>query len=338
MIGRLVTKLLNGHQSNREPSLAWLPAYKPKKHQQRVKRLQFNISRSRLVVISLRRFATRPDRRSRRYRQLVFRIYIFSFREVAIAVQRRKPAAQPVQGLRYTQSLAASLFLVFVGILGGIYFGFHLKGPAQLYVNPPTSGPGQAPSQTVLNYHSKIQTKIKQANLKYTAAFAKLPPPPPSQIIVPPKLKTMPKSLPVRLVIPRIGIDTGVLPIGLKPTGAIALPDSFEEVGWYNQGPTPGERGPAIIVGHVDSTQGVAIFWRLREMIPGDTFQVYRADGSVATFKVLEVEQFSQATFPTENVYGNIRYAGIRLITCSGTFDTQTRHYDHNTVVYAALQ
>jgi sortase (surface protein transpeptidase) len=107
--------------------------------------------------------------------------------------------------------------------------------------------------------------------------------------------------------------------------------------GWYKYSPTPGELGPAIIVGHVDSYKGISVFWRLRELVPGDTIDITRADGSVAKFQVNSLQQFDQTNFPTQAIYGDINYAGLRLITCGGTFNRKTGHYDHNMVVFASL-
>jgi sortase (surface protein transpeptidase) len=116
------------------------------------------------------------------------------------------------------------------------------------------------------------------------------------------------------------------------------MPDGFDFAGWYQYGPTPGELGPAVVVGHVDSTQGIAIFWRLRELLPGDEIYIDRQDGTTATLKVDDIQQYSQDQFPTDKVYGNIDHAGLRLITCGGTFSTVTHHYSDNTVVYASLE
>lgn len=354
MVSHLITKLLDGYQPNREPSLDWLPVYTPRRSGKRVKRFHILISPSREMVVSLRRFATRPETRSKRVRQLVLRVHFLGFREAAIAVERRNKSKKPsvssplrVLLLQSSKRLVPALFLVLIGATGGVYFGSHLSGPAQLYLpkGSVSNGAGQrfqphiaSPATLKLNPKTTEKLSLADANLANVTASKPTASTGQAKEVAAPPPKTMPRSQPIRLRIPKIAIDTSVVPIGLRPAGAIALPDSFEEVGWYSEGPTPGELGPAVIVGHVDSTQGIAIFWNLRELLPGDTFQIDRADGTTATFKVLEVEQFSQEAFPTENVYGNIRYAGVRLITCGGTFSTVTHHYDQNTVVYGALQ
>ncbi len=149
--------------------------------------------------------------------------------------------------------------------------------------------------------------------------------------------KSMPASDAVKLKIPTVGIDATVMSVGKRTDGTIDVPSSTELVGQYKYAPTPGENGPAIIVGHVDSVAGAAVFWRLRELVPGQPIEVIRADGTKATFKVSSVKNFRQDNFPTKEVYGNIDYPGLRLITCGGTFNYLTQHYSDNTVVFATL-
>jgi sortase (surface protein transpeptidase) len=116
------------------------------------------------------------------------------------------------------------------------------------------------------------------------------------------------------------------------------MPERYDITAWYTGSPTPGELGPAIIAGHVDSFKGTGIFFRLRELQPGDTVSVSRVDGTTATFKITSLEQYPKNSFPTQKVYGNITYAGIRLITCGGAFDSQTYEYTDNIVAYGELQ
>ena len=150
---------------------------------------------------------------------------------------------------------------------------------------------------------------------------------------------TMPESGPTRLRIPKIYIDTTFEnPLGLKPDQTVEVPKSFEKVGWYKYSPTPGELGPAVILGHVDSYLGPAVFIGLGALEPGDEILIDREDGSTATFAVTALERYEQSGFPTELVYGDIDHAGLRLVTCSGTYDHDTLRYSHNTVVYAQLQ
>jgi sortase (surface protein transpeptidase) len=145
------------------------------------------------------------------------------------------------------------------------------------------------------------------------------------------------ESMPTRLRIAKIGVNTSFVSIGKKADGTIEVPKGYEEVGWYNRGPTPGELGPAVVVGHVDRPGNTAVFWRLREMVPGDIFEIDRADGMTIKFRVDQIKQVPQDSFPTEEVYGNINYPGVRLITCGGTFNRSAHRYTHNTVVYGSM-
>ncbi len=146
------------------------------------------------------------------------------------------------------------------------------------------------------------------------------------------------KSFPTRLRIPKLNIDTNfVEPLGLEDNGEVSVPDSYTEVGWYKHSPTPGQLGPAIVLGHVDSHTGPAIFFYLGQLKEGDDVYIDREDGTSAQFKIEKLERYKQSEFPTELVYGNINYAGLRLITCSGIFSKGEQRYSHNLVVYARL-
>lgn len=140
-----------------------------------------------------------------------------------------------------------------------------------------------------------------------------------------------------RLKIASINVDAAVDIVGQAADGTVEVPSKPDVVGQYKLAPTPGEMGPAVIVGHVDSLLGTAVFWRLRELTPGQEIEVERKDGTVARFVVERIEEFDQAQFPTQQVYGNIDYPGLRLITCSGAFNLLSRTYDKNIVVFARL-
>ena len=94
--------------------------------------------------------------------------------------------------------------------------------------------------------------------------------------------------------------------------------------------------GPAVITGHVDSTSGPAVFYRMRELHRGNLIHIRRADGSVVRFRVEGLERWPKAEFPTQRVFGKTHVAALRLVTCSGNFDASTGHYVDNTIVYAA--
>jgi sortase (surface protein transpeptidase) len=141
---------------------------------------------------------------------------------------------------------------------------------------------------------------------------------------------------PATLTIPSIGVETELEHLAVRDDGTLAAPDDFARAGWFAEGPAPGERGPAVIVGHVDSRDGPAVFSRLAELGPGDTIEVARADGTVARFTVTDTFEAAKDAFPTEAVYGPTAGPTLRLITCTGAFDRAARHYLSNLVVYAA--
>ncbi len=143
-------------------------------------------------------------------------------------------------------------------------------------------------------------------------------------------------SVPVRLVIPSIGVDTALMKLGILPDGTLEVPPDGTLAGWFTGASTPGERGAAVIAGHVD-WHGPAVFHDLASVVPGDRIEVTREDGSVAVFGVTELGQFPKDAFPTDVVYPDLTYAGLRLITCGGVFNTATGHYDDNIVVFATL-
>jgi sortase (surface protein transpeptidase) len=139
---------------------------------------------------------------------------------------------------------------------------------------------------------------------------------------------------PVAVEVPAIGVNAPVVPLGLEPSGALEVPQDARQTGWWTGGPEPGERGPAVVAGHVDSRAGPAVFYRLRELRPGDPITVRRADGSRVQFAVQRSEQHPKAAFPTDSVYTPTTGAELRLITCGGSFDRSSGHYVDNVIVY----
>jgi hypothetical protein len=141
---------------------------------------------------------------------------------------------------------------------------------------------------------------------------------------------------PVSLVIPAIGVSSSLVHLGLTSTGALQVPPTTAVAGWYTGSPRPGAIGSAVIAGHIDSHQGPGVFYRLSLLHPGDRVYVRRSDGTLAVFKVTEVQMYPKNAFPTTAVYGATPTPELRLITCGGTFDYSTRSYLSNTVVYAS--
>ena len=146
-----------------------------------------------------------------------------------------------------------------------------------------------------------------------------------------------PVAAPVSLTIPLIGVQTNLMTLGLGRNGELQVPPlSMASVaGWYTGSPRPGAIGSAIIVGHVDTTSGPAVFDRLDTLTSGDKIYVKRADGTLAEFRVTSVQQYPKDHFPTEAVYGPVPDPELRLITCGGAYDPATHHYLLNIVVYA---
>ncbi|MDL4774835.1 class F sortase [Actinomadura xylanilytica] len=150
----------------------------------------------------------------------------------------------------------------------------------------------------------------------------------------------MGRSLPKSIRIPKIGVSAPVSQLGLKADGTIQEPPLSRPnlAGWYEQGPTPGEEGPSVVLGHVDANKRAAVFFKLKELKKGDRIEVTRQDGSVATFAVQGMEDVPKKSFPGEKVYAeDLDYAALRLVTCGGAFDAGTGHYVNNTIAYARL-
>lgn len=171
--------------------------------------------------------------------------------------------------------------------------------------------------------------------------------PPPQPVAVTPEpgtadedvLAAMPKSEPVSIDIPKIGAHSSLVPLGLNPDNTIQVPPVTTplQAGWYTYAPTPGEIGPAVVLGHVDGNHQKGIFFRLKELAPGDRVSIGRKDGTTAKFEVTKVHQVPKKDFESEGVYNDTADAELRLITCGGIFDRSAHNYVDNIVVYARL-
>ncbi|MEU5898272.1 MULTISPECIES: class F sortase [Streptomyces] len=148
----------------------------------------------------------------------------------------------------------------------------------------------------------------------------------------------LPPSPPDRVRIPAIGVDTPLMGLGLTRQGSLDVPPPERKnlAGWYEAGTTPGERGTAIVAGHVDNKEGPAVFYELGALRKGRTIEVERRDGSVAVFTVHANEVYDAADFPDEKVYGAASRPELRVITCGGKYSKQTG-YQGNVVVFAHL-
>jgi LPXTG-site transpeptidase (sortase) family protein len=126
-----------------------------------------------------------------------------------------------------------------------------------------------------------------------------------------------------------------VIDLSLNADETLEVPEDYDDTGWWKDGPEPGERGAAVIAGHVDSRTGPAVFYRLHELRAGDEIRVHRTDGTRARFVVRRLERHPKDDFPTHRVYDRTREPTLRLVTCSGDFDVATGHYLDNTIVFA---
>ncbi|WP_078949465.1 class F sortase [Streptomyces mutabilis] len=169
------------------------------------------------------------------------------------------------------------------------------------------------------------------------AVAASLPPRSPAAAAA--EVPTLNASPPVRIVIERLGIDARILRLGLNKGGTVAVPppEQARQAGWYDGSAAPGQQGPAVVLGHVDSARlpgNRAVFYRLGQARPGDRVEITRMDKITARFTVDSVTQVPKDRFPTETVYGPTRTAQLRLITCGGTY-TESGGYDSNIIVFA---
>ncbi|MET9894758.1 class F sortase [Streptomyces sp. NPDC006465] len=148
----------------------------------------------------------------------------------------------------------------------------------------------------------------------------------------------MPHSPPDRIRIPAIGVDAPLMGLGLTPQGSLNVPPAEKKnlAGWYEAGTTPGERGTAVVAGHVDNADGPAVFYGLGALRKGGTVEVDRLDGSTALFTVDAVEVYDSRAFPDAKVYGAARRPELRVITCGGGY-SETTGYQGNVVVFAHL-
>jgi sortase (surface protein transpeptidase) len=141
-------------------------------------------------------------------------------------------------------------------------------------------------------------------------------------------------GVPTRVRVPAIGVDTRLETLRIGAGGELVPPKDFKKAGWYAAGTAPGDVGPAVIAGHVDSKRGPAVFYRLRDLSPGDTIEVTRG-GRPVRFTVVSAAWYPKSAFRTDAVYGPTPDRQLRLITCGGVFDRSLRSYRDNLVVYA---
>jgi sortase (surface protein transpeptidase) len=143
---------------------------------------------------------------------------------------------------------------------------------------------------------------------------------------------------PTRLLIPAIGVNAHVQDVGIGKSGNMAVPTNFTDVGWYRYGPTPGQKGSAVIDGHVDNGFGMdAVFKKIGTLVPGDDIYVETKDNPAAHFVVTGVETYAAADVPKELLFTRDDASRLNLITCAGAWEPDKKAYDERVVVYAIL-
>jgi len=150
-----------------------------------------------------------------------------------------------------------------------------------------------------------------------------------------PHPQTVGSDGPTSITIPAIDVHAQIIAVGLQADGAMQLPDP-DQVGWYRLGPRPGAPGPAVLIGHVDSDSDPAVFFRLRQLRPGDQILIGQHDGTTSRFLVGRLEQHPKTALPTGRIWTSATRPLLRLITCGGPFNSTTRHYRDNIIVYAS--
>lgn len=144
-------------------------------------------------------------------------------------------------------------------------------------------------------------------------------------------------GIPTRVQIPSIGVDSALEDLALGAGGELEAPVDFDLAGWYSDGVVPGEVGPAIIAGHVDSVTAPAVFARIGELTEGDEVLVTMSTGETIAFVITGRAQSAKSNFPTDEVYRNVPRPELRLITCAGDFDSSIGHYTDNLILFASL-
>lgn len=152
--------------------------------------------------------------------------------------------------------------------------------------------------------------------------------------------KILGRSDPEFIAIPRISARSSLIPLGLNQDGTVQVPpvETPMQAGWYKLGASPGEPGRAVILGHVDGRKDAGIFYRLRELRPGDEIVVRRQDQITVRFQVRELRQVDKSTFPADEVYGDSPVPELRVVTCGGSFDRATQNYRDNIIVFATAK
>jgi sortase (surface protein transpeptidase) len=228
------------------------------------------------------------------------------------------------------RGIAAALALVGVGFVAAagmlVLTGHAAGGDPRLRTGPQLERAVSAPPQPAV-LPGAVHATFKRASqrelhTKHAARRKQVP----VQIQMPD---------PVRILVPAIGVTAPIIAVGLNADRTLQVPDSFSEAAWFTRGPEPGEPGPAVIVGHVDSVDGPGAFYHLRALKDGDVIKVVLKNGWTVRYLVSSHLAAPKNDFPTKLVYGRTEKPTLRLITCDGQFDTSTGHYVDNYIVFA---
>lgn len=145
------------------------------------------------------------------------------------------------------------------------------------------------------------------------------------------------RSTPTSFTISSIKASGSLISLGRNTDDSVQVPADYQQAGWYQQGPAPGEQGSAVILGHVDSYKGTGVFFSLKKVKAGDMIDVTRADGKTAHFKVTDVRMYLKSQFPDQLVFGPRGGATLQVVTCGGDFDQSAKSYLSNVVVFSSL-
>ncbi len=160
--------------------------------------------------------------------------------------------------------------------------------------------------------------------------------PAPTPSTTEPKADGHSKPSPVSLTIPAIKVASSVTRLGLNKDETVEVPEDPDDAGWYSKGPIPGQNGSSVILGHVDSKTGPAVFYRLKQLTAGDQKAVKLSDGTVAHYQVTRVAQYANEDFPAKKVYaGSPTRPALNLVTCGGNYDRDAGGYQSNVIAYA---
>ncbi len=238
---------------------------------------------------------------------------------------------------------AASLVLVAAGVGGG-WWATHRPSAGPTIPKPwgQTSIAPPVLTTSTLSTTTTVASTQAMTGPTPTARLVSITTPVPAAAAESPRTKVVTvkwvsRSIPVHITIPSIGVSAKLVQLGLTAGRQVQVPSSWYIPGWYKFGPAPGQEGSAVILGHVDSKSGPAVFYKLDQLKYGQQVIVKSANGRVLHFAVIGMREYQKSKFPDQVVYGPRHYAALQLVTCGGIFDRATGHYLSNIVVFTAL-